>query len=71
MLSPLSLELAHIVMRERLQEAAHHALVRQLPARRSTDPVTVALLWLFNSLRGLPGCIERSLRGEPCVMNAR
>jgi hypothetical protein len=69
--SPLLLELAHIVERERLQEAAHHALIRQLPARRSTGPVAVAFSWLPNRLRALAACIEGSFRGEPCVLNAR
>jgi hypothetical protein len=68
MLSLHSLELAHAIVRDRLQQAADDALAQQVAAasRRPSRSHT-ARVWIANGLRATALRLDPSLCCEPCL----
>jgi hypothetical protein len=71
LISPIALDLAEVVMQDRLREAAHAALLAQVPsASRSSATARVAeaaRVLLAKGLRNLAGRLDPTLGCEQCL----
>jgi len=68
----MSIELlANEIVRRHLQQAAHNALVDQLPRTAGRRPDVVARQYLANGLRALATRLDPCLACEPSLVVAR